>query len=453
MEQSEILLRILLTIVFGAILGLESETREIAHKGKKQAQLEERQRIGGLRTYTVLSLIGGIAGIFYREEVYPIVYITFTSVILLVLAAYIKNIELKKAFGLTTEIAILITFLIGFLTTSALVDLTVTSVILILLTFFLSQKRGFGALVEKINHNEVIDLLKFALTSVVVLPILPNKNYTIGNVIDQFNLESVGINSEKILDINIINPFRMWFVVVLITGINLGGYLLIRTLGNKKGIIATSILGGFISSTSTTIALATKSKDNSKKETSDKTLAGGAVIANAVSFVTAFTLVSALSLDLSKKLYPSLLSMLIIGIATGGFFVFVKGSNKKSYVNIRHEASSFALAPAVKFVLLIVGITLLIQLFQLLEDDRLLLLVTAVSGFTGLDPAVIATSELVQSSKLSIGLGASLILAANFVNFVAKVIYAKFYGSIEFTKYLAAGLLISLIGTLAYFFT
>ncbi|MDQ7021241.1 MAG: hypothetical protein Q9M91_05415 [Candidatus Dojkabacteria bacterium] len=97
MAQTEILIRIILTIIFGAILGLESETREIANKGKIKAIKDEKSRLGGLRTYSVLSLFGGIAGLFYIKEIEILSYIMFTSVMVLIISAYIMNVQLKQA--------------------------------------------------------------------------------------------------------------------------------------------------------------------------------------------------------------------------------------------------------------------------------------------------------------------------------------------------------------------
>ena len=110
MFTENILIRLIITIAFGAILGIESETREVATQGRAQKEKTEPQRLGGVRTYSVLAMIGGIAGIFYLSEALPLVYMIFGAVILLVLAAYILNVQIKKAFGLTTELAILITF-------------------------------------------------------------------------------------------------------------------------------------------------------------------------------------------------------------------------------------------------------------------------------------------------------------------------------------------------------
>lgn len=448
MPAENILIRLLVTIVFGAILGIESETREVANQGKDLKEKTEPQRLGGVRTYSVLALIGGISGIFYTSGAYPIVYMIFGAVILLVLAAYVMNVQIKKAFGLTTELAILITFLIGFLTTSSLIEISIVLVLLILLTFFLSQKRGFSVLIERINHVEITDLIKFGLVSVVVLPLLPNQTFTIQHILDLVNAREL-ITAPDILTISVINPFRVWSIVVVISGINLIGYLIGRLFGNRNSTLLTSIAGGLISSTSTTIAFAASAKTNAKQPGAEYTYAGGTVIANAVSFVTILTFLALLNNQLLGKLIMPFSVMLVIGIIVG---VIITLRGNKSNITLQPSTqSNFSLLPAIKFVLLIVAITIAIQLINLIQNQAVTVIATALSGVIGMDPATIAISDLVRTETLSLQLGAVILLIANAVNFGAKFVYSYIYGTPRFARYVGLGLVLTLIGSILIF--
>lgn len=439
MLGSEPLIRILLTVLFGAILGLETETRSRTKKNS------EPNKIGGLRTYTILSLVGGVSGLLYAANEYVLAYITFVGIGALVLAAYILNVQIHKAFGLTTEIAIIITYLIGFLTTSELIDIEVVLVILVLLAFFLSQKRGFGGLIEKINHQEIIDVLKFALVSIVVLPILPNKTYTILDAISTLGISNnVGNISSKILSINIINPFTIWFIVVLISGINLFGYILSRIIGTKKGIILTAIVGGFLSSTSTTVGLAIKSKGRSKKKS--RLYAGSALIANAVSFIAISILIALLSISLLNQLIPAILGMFTIGMFVGIVLVLVERDSAEEELKIDYEP--FSILPAIKFVAVIVLLIIGIQLLQILDGDILLLIATSASGIIGLDAPTIAVSQLLDAGRISTDLAIAMFLLTNTINFLTKIFFGFFEGSKHFAIALSIGLLVTLLGSL-----
>jgi uncharacterized membrane protein (DUF4010 family) len=449
MEQSEIFLRILLTVVFGAILGLETETREIETKGKYKAIKEEKSRIGGLRTYTILSLIGGIAGLLFNAEELILVYITFIGIIGLIISAYIQNVQLKQAFGMTTEIAIMITFLLGFLTTSNLVPIAVNIFILVILAFFLSQKRGVGNFIDKIQHNEIIDVLKFGLISAVILPLLPNHVYYVHDAIDALNMQ---INTENIptdlLNISLINPFKIWFVVVVISGISLGGYVLSKMIGSKKSLLLTSIMGGLISSTSTTVSLAHKSKTQDNKQL-ERSFAGGAIIANAVSFISIITLLSILSSKLLEKTYLVLISMFSIGLITG-LYLIISSSNKKTKtqtLDLKYEP--FSVSPALKFVSIILLITIGVQLLELINVKPILIIVTALTGVLGFDPATIALSELVQSSQVAVNTGVIILLLANIINFISKIFISYKLGSRVYFKTVLIGLVITALGNIA----
>lgn len=445
MFESELLLRLLVTIVFGAILGLETETRfRAASKGKKELEEEVSSRIGGVRTYTVLSLVGGVAGLLYNSGETTLAYLSFIGVIILISSAYILNVQWKHAFGMTTEVAIFITFLLGFLTTSALTPIEVNLFILVILAFFLSQKRGIGALIQKVEHTEVIDFLKFGLIAIVILPLLPNQEFLISDLLSflQIPAENLAI-SQNIQEISIINPFSMWLVVVIISGINLGGQISKQLVGGRGGLYAIGILGGIMSSTSTTVALAQQSKNN---KADSRMLASSAVIANAVSLPSLLILAGVLDQELLKKILLPFGLMIFLGFFIGTV-IMVQDKKVKKSPNIKY--TPFSISPAIKIVLLIIAITLLIQFAQVLNNDFITIIISSFSGFVGMDAPTIAISNLAGSASISVSFAALLILLANTFNFVSKMLIAKYYGSEQFSKVLSVGLLFTLIGTAA----
>jgi uncharacterized membrane protein (DUF4010 family) len=450
MNQTDILLRILLAVVLGAILGLETETRDIEIKGADRKTKEEKAKLGGVRTYSVLALLGALAGIFYFSGNLVLVYMLFAAVIGLVVAAYVLNVQVKQAFGLTTELAVILTFLIGFLTTSNLVELALVLVILILLTFFLSQKNAFQPVVLNIRHGELIDIVKFGLTAIVILPILPNQTYTIGDLIKLLNL-NLGMIASDLQRVEVINPFRIWLIVVLIIGISLGGYIASRFIGKRGGIFLTAFVGGFISSTATTISLAQKAKTTFKNDRLNRLYAGGALVSNASSFITFLLLLTASSLNLLRELGPAVLLMFVIGNLVGIGLIISAGKDESSEIEFNY--SRFSLLPALKFVGLIVALTLLIQLVKLNGNSEGVLAVTALSGILGMDPAIIATSGLVESTNLTLQVGVMILILTNAVNFIAKSIYGLIYGQRRFATYLAIGLMITAVGSLIALFS
>jgi uncharacterized membrane protein (DUF4010 family) len=228
MPDIEILARLLLSLSFGAILGLETETRTSEEKAKKIYKQSKklgyvdkmREKLGGVRTYTILSLFGALSGMLFQNGHQIFAYLMFIAVFLFVLSAYILNVQYRKAFGITTELAILITVLLGFASTAGILPIQFLIVIVVILTFTLSQKRGVGYLVKKIAHQEIIDVVTYAIVALVIFPFLPNQDYTVGGFQELSTfLSSLGLEKEVFKDIVIINPFKLWQYVVLISGL------------------------------------------------------------------------------------------------------------------------------------------------------------------------------------------------------------------------------------------
>lgn len=447
-SQGELFIEILLTILFGAILGLETETREMEQSGKQVASKNEKERIGGVRTYTVISLFGGIAGLFYVLDQLTLVYILFVAIIGLIISAYVLNVQIKHAFGLTTEIAVLIAFILGFLTTSKLIPIWLILVILVMLAFFLSQKRGIGVLIKKVEHKEIIDVVKFALIAVVILPILPNTNI---KLVDVTNLIGFNLENANLGNINLLNPFNTWMIVVIVSGINLFGYFLTRIIGSQKGLLLTAAISGFISSTSAIISFAAKSKTKENKN-NVMSLVGASMVSNSFSFFTIGILMLVNNKEFFAKGIWSFLIMFIVGTLIGIYYLYKNKSSAKNDMTIKYEP--FSVLPAIKFVLIIVGITLLIQVLQQFKvNEFLVLAITALTGFTGMDAATIAYSTLAKEGAVTMQIGIISLVLANLINFIAKIIYGFIGGSQEFAKRLSFGLIITaIIGFLGLIF-
>lgn len=448
-NEVQLFLEILLTILFGAVLGLETETREIEKEGKILATKKEKGRIGGVRTYAILSLLGGIAGIFYKIDQHILVYILFIAVIGLILSAYILNVQIKRAFGLTTEIAVLIAFILGFLTTSQLLPVWLIIVILVMLVFFLSQKRGIGSIIQKIEHKEVIDVIKFSLVAAVILPILPRANFTVQ---DAANLLNVGVENANIAKIVLVNPFDLWLIVVIISGINLFGYFLSRMIGSRRGLLVTGAISGIISSTSAVISFASKSKSKENKDSSIQ-LAAAALVANSVSFLSLGVLMLVnYNLFFTKALIP-FGSMFVSGLLISFYYLLKSRKNSKKHdIPIKYEP--FSVLPAIKFVLIIVVITFLIQFLEVFNVNNIFVVgVTALSGVTGMEASTIAFTTLSHDGIVSLQTAVIALGFANFINFLAKSAYAFVMGNRNFAVHLTTGLLlVAIIGALSIVF-
>lgn len=460
MQDLEIFARLLLALSFGAILGLETETRTTEEstppdkksrlKGRAKGKVADkmREKLGGVRTYTVLSLFGALSGMLFNLGHPIFAYLMFIAVFLFVLSAYILNVQYRRAFGMTTELAILITVLVGFAATAGLLPIQMLIVIVVLLTFTLSQKRGIAVLVKKIAHQEITDVVTYGIVALVILPFLPDLDITIADWsgLSTF-LTTLGFSNNFFSEIVLFNPFKLWQYVVLISGFNLLGYFASKKFGKIKGQLLTGIFGGLVSSTATTIALAHSSRSHTSKR-SQFALGGAALIANAVSFIE----LAVLSISASAQFFIASLPA-TIGMALSSTVMGVLGlsGEKKKEESVDVDMEPFSVTPAIKFVILLMIVRLVIQVVDICCGNTAFVIVTALSGVLGMDMATITIAELVGKGSVGMGLGVFTYVLTNGVNFIAKAAFARTEGARTFFSLVWKGLLLSfVVGIVGY---
>jgi uncharacterized membrane protein (DUF4010 family) len=445
MSDIELLARLILCLALGAILGLETETRFSSHTSEAERSKTEKARLGGLRTYMILSLFGGLSGVMFAQG-YPIfAYLMFIAIAVVVLAAYVLNVQYRKAFGLTTEIAVLITVLLSFAVTAQIMPLQILLGVALILALILSQKRGVGALISKIQHQELEDIVKFLIVVFVIWPFLPDKNFMLGDLAFLSPLYPVLHIPEALMQsLVVFNPFKLWQYVLLISGINLLGYFAAKGLGSRRGQLLSSIFGGFVSSTSTTVAFATRSKGVEKGYL--RKFAAYVLIANAVSFLPLTIIAVSVDVDYASQILPlNLLFSATSLIAAFALLAVKQAKPHQTGQQIKYEP--FSLGPALQFVLLLTLVRVGVQVAQFYLGDTAFILTTALSGALGVDVALISIGEVASAGAISLQLAAITYIAVNTVNYIAKVLYSYMQGKSLFARLVASGLAFSMITT------
>lgn len=426
------LIEIIFSVIIGVILGLETETRS--------GKIDEKSKLGGVRTYTILSLFGGISGILFINGLQIFSVLLFATLIGLVIAAYIWNVKLNAAFGITTEIAVVITFILGFLSTSRIIPIEAVLVITVVLLFFLSGKTGISGIVNKIKHQEVVDFIKFGIIALVILPFLPDQNIYAGDFLKYIGLETVLEQTHNLNSFFLLNPYSLWFTVVLISGFGLLGYTISKFIGAKRGMLATGFLTGFVSSTAAIVSFANRSKKNAEAKF---TLASAGMLANASSFIVVLILV----LITSRSLFENSLiffiglmfSSLIISLIYNSLSKKPKGEESNA---IEYEA--FSILPAVKLVFIILVVRIVVQLLQLINtDESLIIILTSIAGLVGIDAPIIAIAGLFSAGTISIHSAVFGIVLINLVNYFAKFVYSLIFGSRDYSKLILIGMSLS----------
>ena len=220
-----------IALAIGLLIGLE--------RGWRMRDKEEGMRVAGLRTYGLIALLGGLWGIFAQQTGIILMGFAFLSLTFVLLVAYSSSLKKFEDYSITGLIASLVTFTLGALTVFG--HTTLTSATAVVITLLLSFKPLLHGWVNKLEQHELEATLKLLLISVVMLPILPNRGFGPWGAI---------------------NPYLIWWMVVLIAGISYLGYFAMRIVGFQHGPVLTGTLGGLVSSSALTLSLSRFSKNH-----------------------------------------------------------------------------------------------------------------------------------------------------------------------------------------------
>lgn len=423
-----IVVKLLLSLLLGMAIGLERESYEL------QIDKTKRSGIGslGIRSFALITTLGTVSAILFQPYFYLFLIISSTFCLLLI-AYYILGSLITKDNGLTTELAIFWSYLIGIFVGLNIFPIQLIVAITVILMLILSSKQKIKLFVAGIKQFEIESFISYAIIALVILPFLPNTGYFLKDIPFLKNiLSTFQINFDKFLHLEIINFFSLWKVVALVTGVEIVGYFLEKTIGQKKGWLLTSIAGGFISSTSTTQSLAQKSK--STKNTNR--LVSAAVFANFSSFIQMFILLASVNLIFLSKNLIYIISISISAVLIGLYFL--KREDKKSEnltetkENLKND-KLFSLIPALKFAFLFLLIKLITKFSLIVFGNNGFIISTILGAVTGLDAVTINTAEL-AGKTISFQTGVITLILANAINLLSKSGYAFTQGSRPFAK-------------------
>lgn len=270
------MLGILMSLAIGLILGLERE----------YDKLKDSSGYAGLRTFPIVTILGYMMGVLSVSFSTWFLIIGMGGIIVFMGMAQHLRTTGVGGFGMTTNLALIATFLLGVMVSQELYrDSIATAVILVTL---LSLKTTFRTIIQNITHEELYAFIKFVIIALLILPFLPNKDFGAGGLL---------------------NPFEIGSIVVIVSFLNFIGYFLVKFVGSRKGILLTAILGGIISSTAVTWNYAAKSKENPKLS---KEYAAGIMIASSIMFPRLVLLASIFNIDILGELaIPAVILTLI----------------------------------------------------------------------------------------------------------------------------------------------
>jgi uncharacterized membrane protein (DUF4010 family) len=410
--------RFAVAIGIGLLIGIQ---RESAYDDP------EKKLFAGVRTFALFSLAGYTFALM-SEQINSALPILGGAVVIgaLMVLNYYVDLKLEKP-GITTEIAALIVYAIGAMCYWDMILLA--AAIGISVTVLLSLKLQFRQFASAVTRQDIYATLTFAVISLIVLPILPNQTY---NLIPPFD---------------VLNPYKIWLMVVFTSGISFLGYVMIKLIGVSRGIALTGLVGGLASSTAVTLSFSQRSKST---EALAKPFSLAIIVAWTVMFIRVLIVVFALQSELAPRL---LLPLGVMGIAAIGYSTFLYFSQRGGTTKDIDFVNPFELGPALKLGAMFAVILVVARGAQLAFGNVGVYLSSFVSGLLDVDAITFTMIDLVGgATKLDVDVGTAAIVIAVLSNTLFKGGFALANGSKQLRNALLPGLaLISLAGIVAVF--
>jgi uncharacterized membrane protein (DUF4010 family) len=435
----------LLATSLGALIGTE---REMPWSGTKPGWATG---FWGIRSFALIGLLGAIASWLdastWSGNFWKWAGLLFSSII--IISGYVYSSFYQHRMGATSEFAAILTYFIGIIVMDGHHSIAV--ILAILLLILLSAKESLAKLRKRFSREELWDTLKFAVIALVILPLLPKVDFSIVDMIQWFYNGTLNW-THPILVANFFNPYKIWFFVVLMAGIEYAGFILSRMIGSKWGIVASGAIGWLISSTATTVAMTKKSKEHPENRNS---YVVGTLVASCIMFLRVIIV--------AWGIYPAILTtiwipatVMFVGLSGMAVFYFMESRKEKLIPedpNERKEYESpFQLIPAIQFAILIAVIKFLSIIGKsyehIIPPEISNYGLAIISGLADVDAINMTYSGNAKAGLVSLIIASTTILIAVMSNNIVKASIAYRFGEKEFWKKVFLGFWVSIFAGL-----
>lgn len=386
-----------LAVALGLLVGSE--------RGWHERGQREGARVAGIRTFTLIALLGSLvaAGVstlpmFQRWLLCGLVFLPVAA---LLIAGFYQSARADGNVSITSELAAMTVYWLGVLPAFDLpLPAAASAVVLALL---LHLKETLHTLLTTLDRGELLGTLQFLLVSVVLLPLLPNEGFGPWDAL---------------------NPYQLWWMVVLISGLSLVGYFAMRLAGARKGVLVTSLTGGLVSSTAVTLSLSRLGSEVRDQAV----LATGILLAAATMFARILVVVAVLKVEL----LPALLVPMGVGCAV------LLGAAWHQWRQVSEDGQStgtqvrnpFQLVPALQFAGLLALVMFATEALLNWFGNTGLYALSVLTGVADVDAIVLSLGP-----RAGAGLEADVVVLcialAAATNTLMKGIYCRFIGGAQ----------------------
>lgn len=388
--DTTLLLNFMVALGIGLLIGAERERNQQAD--------EKGTAIAGVRTFTIASLLGAVS---ITLDFWLLVVALACVAVLSVTAYFIQKNEDP---GMTTEITLLLTVILGGLAMSQPV---IAAGLAVSVAILLAAKEPLHGFVKvAVTRSELNDFLILAAATLIVLPLVPN---------------------EFLGPYDAINPRNLWLIVILVMFISAVGHIALRLLGGRLGLPLTGLVSGFVSSTATIGAMGERARESPSLLDA---AVSGAIFSNLATIVQMTLLILAIS--------PVTLTALAAPLASGGVSIAAYGFlfTWNSLNNRAEEIKQFGQLVSVKMALILAlsfGLVLIVS--AMLQDwlgQAGLVILSGTAGLADAHAPSISLASLVSTGKLSPEAAVIPILVAFSANAISKLVMAIISGGKAF---------------------
>lgn len=401
--MTEIIDFLRLTIISGLVGGLMGIERE-----------KKRTVLAGSRTFMLVSILGTYMVIAAKELNSPaIIEASFIGVSLIaVLLGFIKNYKLEDI-GITTVIAFLIAFTLGLLVGHGMIAESLAASVIV--TVILVSKYYLQTFSTHLTHMELVNALEFGVIAFVLYPIVPNE------AVDPFG---------------ILNPKILVLLVIVVSTMGFGGFLALRRLGPKKGLAVAGALGSLVNSEAVASSLASKAKMDHRLTTP---AVEGIILANLVMLLRNLVIAGVMSLEVLRQMIVPQIVMVGLGIL---YFRLKPLDEREFDVKELSLSSPFAIVPAVRFMILFLIISLIVQFVQNLGLGGVYLAVT-IGSFISSAAVIASLVSMFSLGAIDLVTAASGCVVASIASLIIKIIIADISGTKELSKKVAIPIMVT----------
>lgn len=391
--EFEIVLHLLVALAIGLLIGIE--------RGWSGKQEEEGDRVAGIRTFSLIGLLGGVWAILSTHVGEWVLAVAFLAIVAMAIVSYVVETRNNEDIGTTTAYTKMLTFALGAWAAFGfyMYALGTTALVVALL----GMKPVLHKWLKGIETKEIYAGIKMLIISVVLLPLLPNQGYGPWDAI---------------------NPRWIWWMVVLISGISFVGYFAIKYVGNRLGTLVTSVTGGLASSTAVTLSMA----QFAQKQDSKTLFMAGVMFASSIMFIRVFVEVAIVNPSL---LMPLLLPLIVMffSILAGGIWLMLNKSSKEEDPHVE-ISNPFNIVTALKFSAFLALILFLSTAMQEWFGDQGIYLLSVISGLMDVDAITLSLSRL-AIDDISEEVAVLGIILASVTNTMTKALMFAFFAGFK----------------------